>query len=371
MKAGAINSTARTSTYLDHVKSVASMKSQLTIDEIAKLAHVSRSVVSRVLNNHKNVSDPSRQRVLKIVKEYNYKPNSIARSLVTNSTREIGVITIRKDSIEPDNGFSSLLNQGIFDECTERGYYVKMSYFSPVNKSDILDFLLNTAKVDGIILLTQELTHQVIESLTQRDMPIILEGHNRDYPDVPSIDVDNFDASYMATKYLIDLGHSEISAIFSNLDVQETYDRMNGFKQAISDANLIYNDALIHNGDYSQKCGYDTCCEWLDNGLRFTAVLCASDTIAMGTLLALHKRGYNVPEHISVIGFDDIPLARYTIPPLTTIRQPIYNKGRTLARSLISKIQNEPFEITHVNLKPELVIRESCSPLADSSKNLS
>ncbi|MEX0686347.1 MAG: LacI family DNA-binding transcriptional regulator [Balneolales bacterium] len=333
----------------------------LTIDEVAKLAHVSRSVVSRVLNNHPGVSDSAKKRVLRVVEKYKYLPNSVARSLATKNTYEIGLFTTRRRTEELGSGFWTLIHLGIFDECIRQGYFVRLSFISPLIKSDLHKFILNAHRLDGVILLTQESTDIAMDALDEREIPTVIEGHNPKFPNVSSIDVDNFSGSYKATSYLISLGHRKIGAMFANLDMQESVERLNGYKKALNDAGIRVNKKYIAIGDYSQKFGFKTIQRWLAKGVNISAVFCASDTLAMGALLALHEAKVKVPETISIIGFDDLPISQYTIPPLTTIKQPIYGKGKRLAQLLINQIKDNKNETIHENLTPTLVIRESCS----------
>lgn len=332
---------------------------KLTIDQVAKLALVSRSVVSRVLNNRPNVSEESRRRVMEVVEKYNYQPNSVARSLVTQNTYEVGILTTRKGTEELGNGFWTLVQIGIFDECIQQGYFVRVSFISSSVKEELHNFILNARKQDGVILLTQESSDIILEALKDSKTAIVTEGHFPDYPDITSLDVDNFTGGYKATSHLIELGHRRIGALFANMEVQESLDRLNGYKKALREADIEFDPSLINIGDYSQKSGYTAIQKWLKMGLNFSALFCASDTLAMGALLALNKAGKIVPDEISVVGFDDLPIAQYTIPPLTTIRQPIYGKGKRLAQLLIDRIKNPDSEVIHENLEPALIIRES------------
>lgn len=335
----------------------------LTIDQVAKLALVSRSVVSRVLNNRPNVSEESRRRVMEVVEKYNYQPNSVARSLVTSNTYEVGILTTRKGTEELGNGFWTLVQIGIFDECIQQGYFVRVSFISSSVKEELHNFILNARKQDGVILLTQESSNIVLDALTASKTVVVTEGHFPKYPEITSLDVDNFSGGYKATSHLIELGHRKIGALFANMDVQESLDRLNGYKTALEEANIEFDPALINIGDYSQKSGFTTIQKWLKNGKDFSALFCTSDTLAMGSLLALNKAGIKVPEAVSVVGFDDLPIAQYTIPPLTTIRQPIYGKGKRLAQLLIEKIKNPESNVIHENLEPVLIVRESTAPL--------
>ena len=334
---------------------------KLNIDQVAELAYVSRSVVSRVLNNHPNVSDEARERVLKVIEEYDYRPSSVARSLATDRTFEICILTPRRGDEALANGFWTLLHLGIFEECIRRGYFVSLSMISAGMESEINDRILKEHKFDGYVLITQEVVDLVGPALRKQERPTVLVGHDPDYPDLNSIDVDNFRGAYKAVSHLCDLGHERIGAIWGSPDMQESVDRQDGFRQALEDASRPVLDDWIAVGDYSQQNGLDTMNAWIERGIDVSAVFCASDTIAMGALLALHKAGANVPGDVAIVGFDDLPTSQYIYPPLTTVRQPIYEKGERAASILIDHIeQEEEAEIVHANLEPDLVVRESC-----------
>jgi len=339
---------------------------KLSIDEVAKRAYVSRSVVSRVLNNHPNVSDEARERVMKIVKKYNYRPSSVARGLATNHNYEIGILAPRRSDEAYGNGFWSLLHLGIFEECIQKGYFVTMSPISTDKEAKINTRILDNKRLDGYILLTQEVTDVVINKLRDREIPMVLVGHGQSNPDLNSVDVDNFSGAYQATNHLIELGHKRIGVIMARPEMREAIDRIEGYKKALKDAGLEISEDYIALGDYSQKHGYDAIKQWVKQGLDFSAVFCMSDTLAMGALLALEKENISVPEQVALVGFDDLPFSQYTIPPLTTIRQPIYQKGKQAAGLLINQIENENAEVVHKNLEPNLIIRESCGDVIAS-----
>ncbi len=339
---------------------------KLSIDQVAKLAYVSRSVVSRVLNNHPNVSDEARERVMNIVEEYNYRPSSVARGLATNQSFEIGILAPRRCDEALANGFWSLLHLGIFEESIQQGYFVSMSPISTDLEADIEEHVLDDKRLDGYILLTQEVTDVVVNKLLERDIPLVLVGHGPSNPNLNSVDVDNFAGAYKATNHLIELGHKRIGIILASLKMQESADRLEGYKQALKDAGLPVREDYIAIGNYSQKHGFDTIKRWIKEDLDISAVFSTSDTLAMGVLSALDKENIAVPEEIALVGFDDLPFSQYTIPPLTTIQQPICEKGKRAAKLLINQIENKDKQIVHENLEPELVVRESCGA-ADAS----
>ncbi len=334
---------------------------KMTIDQVAELAFVSRSVVSRVLNDHPNVSDEARGRVLRVIEEHDYRPSSVARSLATDRTFEIGVLTPRRRGAALANGFWSLLHSGIFEQCIERGYFVSLSMISPEMSHDVSDRILNDRRLDGYILLTQEVSNQVADALREREVPTVLVGYDPACPtEWPSVDVDNFDGAYQATEHLHCLGHRRIAAILGRLDMRESEDRRDGYRQALEAAGVPVEERRMAIGDYSQQGGFDIMSRWIEEGLEATAVFCASDMMAMGALLALRRAGVAVPEEVALVGFDDLPVVRYIDPPLTTVHQPIYEKGECAANLLIDRIEEKDTSGERVTLKPELVVRESC-----------
>lgn len=333
---------------------------KLNIDKVAKLAHVSRSVVSRVLNDHPNVSEVARERVMKIVNKYNYRPNSVARSLATNCSHEIGVLVTQSKDEALGSAFWMQMHRGIFEQSRQRGYFVSLSYVSPGNSEELNNFILNERRLDGYILLTQEVTDMVGRELFDKNIPTVLVGHVPRRKQVSSVDVDNVKGGKLAAEHLLQLGHEKIGVMLASLDMKESKDRLKGFREAHREANVEFSDDRLEIVDYQFRAGYQTMKKWIESGSDITAVFCASDTIAMGALLAARELGKNVPEDYAVIGFDDLSFAEFTYPPLTTIHQPILEKGKMAAKLLIDEIEDEDSDRQKLNLDPQLIIRESC-----------
>ena len=335
---------------------------KLNIDDIARLAFVSRSVVSRVLNNRPNVSDEARARVQKVIEQYNYRPSATARSLATDRTYEISILAPRKQDDVLANGFWSLIFLGIAEQCIERGYFVSLTMISREVEAHLNDRILNGHNFDGYILISKEVADQTVPALRKREMPTVLIGRDPDSPDLHSVDVENIDGGYKATKHLLDLGHRHIAAITGPLHSPESIDRLDGFKKAHQEAAVPVIETLCVEGEYSQQGGYDCMQRLLSHTPRPTAVFCVADAQATGALLALHRAGLTAPEDVSVIGYDDLPISRFTTPPLTTMRQPIYHMGERAAGIVIDQIEGKISEVMHVHLQADLVIRETCGP---------
>lgn len=340
---------------------------KMTIDNVAELAFVSRSVVSRVLNNHPNVSDEARARVMRVIREYNYSPNSIARSLVTDRTFEICLLAPRWAKGSIFGGIWPMLHFAISEVCLDRGYTLTFSMISVDTEAGLRERILRGHAFDGCILLSQQASHMVLPALAERGTPTVCVGHDPLHPEVPSVDVDNFDGAYRAAAHLIGLGHERIAAVMGNRQLPETRERMRGFRQAFADAGLMLDSDLIEAGDYSQRFGYEVTQSLIDLPIPPTAIFFAGDSMAMGGVLALSEAGISVPHDVAIVGFDDLPTAAYTVPPLTTIRQPIFEKGERAAAMLFDLIDGHPLEQAHVHLTPELIVRESCGASAYAS----
>lgn len=335
------------------------MEDDMTIDQVAELAYVSRSVVSRVLNDHPNVSEEARQRVLEVIEEHDYRPSSVARSLATNRSFEISVLTPRRGDESLANGYWPLLYSGIFEQCLERGYFVSLSMASKELEDEVQE-RARDQRFDGYILITTEVTNLIDSFLESSDAPTMLIGNAPDRQSLSSVDIDNVQGGYEAGQHLCNLGYDEFGLILGNLDLEESADRRHGVEQALSDAGHSVPGRFVAEGDYSQESGYRIVQEWDSRGPVPRALFCASDAIAMGALLALHQAGYRVPDDVAVVGFDDLPAGQYTIPPLTTVHQPVYEKGQTAVNLLIDQIENPGVDPVHTELAPELVVRDSC-----------
>lgn len=347
----------------------------MTIDQVAELAYVSRSVVSRVLNDHPNVSDEARERVLKVIEEHDYRPNSVARSLATDRSFEISILTPRRSEGSPNhghwplheslaNGYWPLLYSGIFDQCLERGYFVSLSIVSAEMENKI-NARAGDKRFDGYVLITQEVTDFVGSTLQERGAPTILIGASSDRDAFRSIDIDNVAGGYKAGAHLCELGYRDIGAILGTADLEETQDRRRGLERALDEAGGTIAEAHVGHGDYSQGSGYEIVHDWAASGPLPEALFCASDTMAAGALLALHETGHRVPDDVAVVGFDGLPSSRYTIPPLTTVRQPVYDKGKAAVDMLVDEIEESSSPPVHRELEPELVVRESCGAARD------
>lgn len=330
------------------------------IDDIARMAFVSRSVVSRVLNNHANVSQGARERVEKVIKQVGYVPNSLARSLAKKRTCEVAILAPRRKDVVLANGFWSLLFLGISEECLHRGFYASLNTVSREYDKALKRRLLRDRNVDGHIIIGAEVGEATQEDLGKLGKPRVVVGRLQEESDLPYVDVKNAEAGFDAADHLFAHGHERLGFISGYLHNTESWDRYSGFKRAHRKWGVTPNQEMRIEIEYSQRGGYNAMKQLLPK--EPTGVVCASDAQAMGALLAAYEAGLRVPRDISVMGFDDLPQARFTIPPLTTMRQPIYDMGQSAAALLIDQIEGQDKANFAAHMDATLIERQSCGP---------
>jgi len=333
----------------------------MTITDIAKLANVSTSAVSIVLNNKKGVSEKTRSNVLEIIKKFNYNPNQIAQSLAAKETKSIGLIIK-----EIDNPYFSKLMKGVFDACSQLGYSVLLgsSELSTEKESEIINTLLNK-RVDGLLispLQNERGNFTYLANLLQDNFPLVVLGMIKNYH-TNSVDIDNSKAAYDAVSYLIKLGHTKIAHLAGPVHSGHGQMRLEGYKQALIDNNITINSSFIHPVEPYTPNGYKAGLELFSKKVDHpTAVFCYNDLVAIGLINALSELKIQVPQKVSVVGFDNIDFSAYVKIPLTTIQMPAYEIGIASTNLLIKQISNssEPLNET-VILKHKLIERKSCA----------
>ena len=332
----------------------------MTLEEIAKLAGVSRSTVSRVINNHPNVSPEVRERVWKVIRELDYQPHAAARSLATRRTQVLGLIIPQAVTILFTDPFFPLLIRGIADACNARRYHLMLSLFSPGDEQrELYSRFIRSGHLDGVIISSTVIDDPLIPRLLKDKIPFVLVGRYPHDPQVNYVDADNRAGAQMAVDYLIRLGHRRIATITGPLNMIAGLDRYEGYKTALTNRGISFDENLVAEGDFTEEGAYQAMQTLLPQ--KPTAVFVASDTMAMGAIKAIREAGLRIPEDISVVGFDDLQSSSFTAPPLTTVRQPVYQLGSTAASLLIDLIEGKSEPPQHIILPTELVIRESCA----------
>jgi DNA-binding LacI/PurR family transcriptional regulator len=329
--------------------------------DVAKLAGVSRTTVSFVLNDVPDVkiSQETRQRVLEAARELNYYPTAAARSLASGKTHRIGLILGEGQKRLSADAFLPGFLQGVTASVHQRGYLVVLQMAEDVPSHEAFARLLREQQVDGLILSGPRSGDPVLAELAEEHFPLILHGRLADST-LPCVDVDNKAGAYQAVTHLIGLGHRRIGFISNApLSYSGTQDRFAGYKQSLAEFDLPLDGELVRTAAFLPETGRAAMEGLLALSRRPTAVFVASDVVATGAMAAIRDDGLRIPEDMAVVGFDDIFLAAHLRPPLTTVRVPAYGLGWTAAQVLISLIEGDE-DVSSVVLETELVVRESC-----------
>jgi LacI family transcriptional regulator len=317
--------------------------------------------VSLVLNGvpGTRISAETRQRILETARRLDYQPHAGARSMASGRTHVLGVV-VRQSS---EQAYADLFLPQVllgFAQAGERhGYHTLFRAIDPETPKGEYSRLIRQRHVDGLILSGPRYDDQDLLYTQAEGLPIVLMGQLPDL-NTPFVDVDNIGGAAKATEYLIGLGYERIGLVTNApLEYTSSHDRLAGYRQALRGAGLPYDEVLLRWADFTPEGGERAMTELLALTPRPQAVFAASDVVALGALQAIRDQGLRVPKDIAVIGFDDVPLAAFTEPPLTTMRLPAYRLGWA-ADLLVRRIDGEDLTNTNVLLETELVVRESC-----------
>jgi LacI family transcriptional regulator len=332
-----------------------------TIQDIANKARVSKSTVSRVLNDTTPVKEEKRIAVEEAIKSLNFQPNLFARGLASGQSMTIGILT--QDLGSP---FYNSVTQGIIQRLNSSKYspiFVDGQWQEEVGAAGIQTLL--GRQVDGVIVIGGNLAVDVLQELKSR-APILIVAKKVEAMPTDCIYIDNVQAGYEATKYLIEQGHRRILHIMGIESHQDAIGRYGGYQKALAEFSIELDEKLVVEGNFDCQSGIDAIEPILEADIKFSAVFCANDLMAYGARLALFRRGIEVPTDVSLIGFDDQSLASFTTPPMTSMHQPAEEMGITAADSLLQRIENNkeiPIDIDKLNLKASLMIRESVAKI--------
>ncbi|RCX18156.1 LacI family transcriptional regulator [Fontibacillus phaseoli] len=313
----------------------------VTIKDVAKKAGVSPSTVSRVLSNHPRISAETSRKVKDIMEQLGYHPNIMAKSLVSKTTNSICIMLPKSAEELFSNFFFMELIRGIVTQASRLGYDVLIS--SGANEKEEIEGvsrLINGRRVDGVILLYSRQDDPVIDFLHENGHHFVLIGRSEQYPDILSVDNDNVQASYDATKHLISLGHERIGFVSGPPDLVVSKDRLKGYLDALHDSGLEMRPEWIVEGEFLQDSGYRAMSFFMNLPNRPTGLVLIDDVVSFGVLRGLHELKYKVPEDLCLVSFNNIPLSELSTPPLSSIDIGIYNLGYTASQVLIQSIQN-------------------------------
>lgn len=335
-----------------------SARKRLTIAEVAREAGVSSQTVSRVINNRPDVAPETRQRVQQVINRLGYQPNAIARSLASRRTRTLGLITA-----DFSDYFFTQVIAGAEIEARKQGYFFMLGS-TERNPQDEPEYirLLTEYRVQGILFArpSAEPDNRYLLDLLRDGAPVVTTAYHLPGADLTVVDVDNVDGARQATRYLLECGRRQIAMITGPTTWKSVSDRTRGYRLALEEAGVGFDPDLIAQGDWSYRSGYRAMQELLARGVSFSALFAQNDQVAIAAIRALREAGRRVPEDVAVVGYDDIPVAEYCDPPLTTIRQPMREVGEVATKLLIQAIEEPGTAQGEVLLKAELIRRCSC-----------
>ena len=327
----------------------------LSIRDIARLAGVSRQTVSRVLNGERYIKPSTEAQVRKVIEENSWRPNSAARALATARSKTIGLLVSARSHYGPFTAATAI------DEAARaRGYAILSATLAREDDAAISEALdaFTAQGVDGVVVIApQQRAHEALQRVAVR-VPFV-SLHWKDASDGRVAAFDQVAGARIATRHLIELGHTRIRHLAGPQDWNEAEDRMNGFLAELDDHDLAVSAPLL--GDWSADLGYEVGLRILDHP-DFTAIFASNDQMALGLMHAAAELGLSVPRDLSIVGFDDIPEAKHFAPPLTTIRQDFGRLGAQAIDVLLAQIEGEELPDDPEYTVPELVVRSSTAP---------
>ena len=330
-----------------------------TIREVAESAGVSYATVSHVINNTRLVSQETRNRVLAAMESLNYRPNALARSLRQGKTNTLGLVL--PDSANP---FFAEISRSIEDEAFKKGYSVFLCNTELDTQRELFYVdVLSKKQVDGIIFVAAGDQADSLEFLVGRNMPVVMVDRNVPNVEIDAVLTDNQLGGYLATCHLLELGHRRIACISGPSSITPSAERMIGYRKALEEAGVGYDERLILRGDYHAQSGMEITHSILKMNPRPTAIFALNDLMALGALRAAAEAGCSVPGDLAVVGYDDLEIARFANPPLTTIAQPKKEIGVKAIELLVDRISQKGRPPSRLVLPPELIVRRSTQPV--------
>jgi LacI family transcriptional regulator len=332
---------------------------KVRIKDIAEKVNRSITTVSRALNDYDDVSPETKKLVLDTAREMGYSPNILAQRLQKQHSDTIGLVLPTFSPRFSDPYFSELL-AGIGNKAAELGYDLLVSTRPPGPQEKVVyEKLIDGGRVDGFIIVRTRCQDQRIDYLLSRDFPFVAFGRTDSCEQFSYVDEDGYFGMQLVSEHLVKLNHKLIGSIAPRPELAFSNKRLDGLRDGLARFDIFLQDKYIKIGDLTQKSGYELGGELLDMPDRPTAIAACNDLMAFGAMSAAQDRGLIVGEDVSITGFDDIPMAEYSHPPLTTVNQPVYKIGNMVCEILINIIKKNITEYQQILLKPSLVIRQS------------
>ncbi|AKB06754.1 substrate-binding domain-containing protein [Vibrio cholerae] len=331
-----------------------------TMKDIARLAGVSTSTVSHVINKSRFVSDEIAERVNNAAQQLNYAPSALARSLKMNRTKTIGMLVTTST-----NPFFGEVVKGVERSCYHQGYNLILCNTEGDNQR--MKASINTLlqkRVDGLLLMCSTLEGERLDVFDRYpDIPIVVMDWGPILFASDKIQDNSLQGGYMAAKHLIECGHREIGCITGPLIRHQAQMRYEGYKRALAEAGIAINPDWIVESDFECEGGYQAFEKLYQRGKLPSALFVSNDMMAMGVIQAASQRGLRVPDDLSLIGYDDVHIAKFMTPALTTIHQPKYRLGKAAVDTLLYRLENPDTTAQVVQLEPTLVVRNSVRKL--------
>jgi DNA-binding LacI/PurR family transcriptional regulator len=329
------------------------LMAQVTLHDVATASGVSAQTVSRVINQRPDVAAVTRAHVWETIRRLGYKPNTLARGLVSQRSHILGIITLPLNDY-----FRAQIITGLEKQARAQGYGCQMSFTSD-NASDLRELIdaMLARQVDGIVILTPK---RFADPELVVEVPIVTVAHKLGNPHAINVDVDNVDGAYQAMRYLLSLGHHAIGQIVGPRDWTPASDRVEGARRALAEYHLeLTPNSIAECEEWSFEAGYAAACNLLASYPALTALFCHTDWMAAGAYRALREAKRRIPEDVSVVGYDDLPICQFLDPPLASVRQPSQGLGQLVAQLVINAVENaEPFR-QDMLVPAELMVRGS------------
>jgi DNA-binding LacI/PurR family transcriptional regulator len=327
-----------------------------TLEQVAQRAGVSRATVSRVVNDSPTVAEPIRQAVQRAIEELGYVPNQAARSLVTQRTDSFALILPETATrvFSDDQVFPGII-RGVSQEMEAADKQLVLMVAGSSASHDRVERYAMARHVDGVLVASMHGADPLPGTLARMGIPVLCGGRPLGRVKVPFVEVDNVGGAQLAVRHLLNIGRTRIATIAGPQDMVAGIDRLEGYREELRGSD---RRSIVAVGDFTRDSGANAMRQLLDDDPQLDAVFIASDLMAYGAMRTLREQGRRVPEDVAVVGFDDIELARYTEPALTTVRQPIVGQGREMARQLLRLAAGEQIPDS-VILPTELIIRDS------------
>lgn len=308
---------------------------------------------SRVFNNRPGVGPETRQVVLRVARELGYVPNLPARSLASGRSMMLALVVW--DVTSP---YFAEVIRGVAHETQELGYHLILHTSGPDQKHEMgLVASLLGGLTDGLVLVLPREAERYLELLSAQTFPSVLLDHRHVDTSLPCVRATNLAGAREAMQHLIELGHQRIGFITGAMDFGSALDRLRGYKEALEDAEIPFDPKLVCNGDFTQASGHHAASDLLALNGRPTAIFASNDLMAFGAMAAAMSMGLRIPEDVSVVGFDDVPVSTLVYPPLTTVRQPLFEMGCRTVDLLVALINAEPIAERTLVLPTKLIVR--------------